>query len=949
MIKRSPFSCRNRVFCVFIVLILLLSVVVSQAQVKGIIAGRVTDASTGGYLPGANVFLVGTTIGAATDREGSFVILNVPEGTYQMRVGYIGYEDYTKEVEISSSQRKVVLDNIPMQLSAMETDAIVVEGQLEGQMKALNQQRVAPNIKNVVAREQMEKFPDYTTADVLQRLPGVYIDRDQGEGRYVLVRGTEPRLTNVKVNGEELATNRVEERYSQLDIVGSNQMASVEVIKALTPDMDADAIGGTVNLITRSAFDYQGQRLRATVGGGYANLRGTPIWQGKFAYSNRFGSEGNIGLTATANWDHTDKGAQNSEKDWGDRTTEGGQDIPFALREMDLRDYYNIRDRVGFGGSLEYRLDNNNRFYVNGMWNKLNDDQQRGRNRFRIDRGDYLSREVVEGARIVIQSEARVEKLIQQQYAVGGNHQLGMFNLDYKAAYSYGEEQHPEQIESEFETRHVNMELDFSDPLFPEMNFTNLNDVNVYDPNIYALQGIDYRETFASDQNIIGAANFKMPFSLGDFASELKFGGKVRLKKKDRHDRRWGYDWNGPDTTLAALVSTERKGDKQDFLLDHYRYGPQPDYDKVEKFFKDNRDGLLEGDMDIWDSRGQSYKAKETISAAYAMATVNINDLMLLAGARLENTKNDYTGTLLRYDDSGDLIANRDTSDDRTYSNFLPMVHLKYKFSRMTNLRAAVTTSIARPNYFDLVPYRSENPDDEQLRIGNPNLKVTEALNFDLMLEHYLSGVGVLSAGFFHKKLDNIIFEKEVDIAQPGSQYDGWEFRGPVNGGKATITGFELNWQQHLNFLPGLWSGFGIYANYSHIWASSDLRSDAQYTLEQDIRSDADVLPGQASDVGNLAVSYEWGRFSGRVSLMYQGEYLEVVGGASDDSQDEWRDRHFQIDISANMEILPQLDVFAEMVNINNAPKVEYLGITDRPIVQYYYSWWMRAGLRYAL
>jgi outer membrane receptor protein involved in Fe transport len=144
-------------------------------------------------------------------------------------------------------------------------------------------------------------------------------------------------------------------------------------------------------------------------------------------------------------------------------------------------------------------------------------------------------------------------------------------------------------------------------------------------------------------------------------------------------------------------------------------------------------------------------------------------------------------------------------------------------------------------------------------------------------------------------------------------------------------------------------SGIGIYANYTHIWASSDLRSDAAYKLEQDVREDADALPGQASDVGNLALSYEWGGFSGRVSLMYQGEYLRVVGGASDDSEDEWRDKSLQIDISANMQLLPQLDVFAEFVNLTDTPEIDYLGITDRPIVQYYYSWWMRAGVKYSL
>jgi len=249
---------------IFIVLLSLFSLFVAQnafAQAKGMVLGRVVDANTKDYLPGANVMLEGTILGASTDREGIFVILEVPFGTYQLVVNYIGYNDFTTEVSVTESEYKVRLPEIELEISAIEADVVVVEGQAEGQMKALNQQRAAPNIKNIVAREQMELFPDYTTADAVQRLPGVYIDRDGGEGRYVLVRGTEPRLSNVKVNGEELATNRVQERYSQLDIVGSNQMASIEVVKALTPDMDGDAIGGTVNLVTRSPFDYPGSTV----------------------------------------------------------------------------------------------------------------------------------------------------------------------------------------------------------------------------------------------------------------------------------------------------------------------------------------------------------------------------------------------------------------------------------------------------------------------------------------------------------------------------------------------------------------------------------------------------------------------------------------------------------------------------------------------------------------
>ena len=286
------------------------------AQVRGRIVGKVTDASTGEYLPGANVWLEGTTLGAATDREGVYRIYNVPPGTYTLRASYIGYEDFSTTVTVSVSQRVVTRD-IALQVSAVEVRAVVVEGLREGQMKALSRQRTAPTIVNVVAREQMERFPDENVAEVLQRIPGLYIDRSLGDGRYVLVRGTEPRLSKVTVDGQPLATNRTEERYTQLDIIGANQMAAVEVFKAITPDMEGDAIGGTINLVTRSAFDYPGRRFRLSLGSGYANIDGKPLYNGKFSYINRFGANQNIGFTFTANFDRNERGADGNESDWG--------------------------------------------------------------------------------------------------------------------------------------------------------------------------------------------------------------------------------------------------------------------------------------------------------------------------------------------------------------------------------------------------------------------------------------------------------------------------------------------------------------------------------------------------------------------------------------------------------------------------------------------------------
>jgi len=269
------------------------------AQSRGRIVGRVTDADNGDFLPGANVIISGTNFGDASDRAGMYSIENVPPGTYTLAVSYIGYEEFSTEVTVTAGS--TVNQDIALKVSYVEMEEVVVTGLRQGQRKALSQQRTAPNIVNVVAAEQMQRFPDLNTAEVMQRIPGISITRDQGEGRYVLVRGTEARLNAVSVNGERIASPEGEERFVGLDAISAAQVTSIEVTKASTPDMDADAIGGSVNMVTRSAFDSDRRIFRLSLGGGYGDLMGDPLYQGDVVFADRFGKNKNIGLTLSAN------------------------------------------------------------------------------------------------------------------------------------------------------------------------------------------------------------------------------------------------------------------------------------------------------------------------------------------------------------------------------------------------------------------------------------------------------------------------------------------------------------------------------------------------------------------------------------------------------------------------------------------------------------------------
>ena len=291
--------------------------------------------NSGDYLPGANILLEGTTIGAATDLQGKYRIVNIPAGTYTLKARYMGYKDYSGKVTVNAN--RTIIYNIKLNVSYVQTKEVVVSGIRQGQVKALAIQKEAPNIMNVVSREQMENFPDVNTAEILQRLPGISIDRSQGDGRYVLIRGTSPRLSSITINGEAVASTRNEERYSQLDIIGSNQMSFIEVSKTLTPDMDANSIGGTVNIITRSAFDFPGTHLDMTAGSGYSNLDNAPNWQWKFNYSGKFGTKKNFGLSITANYDRKLRGADDIEYEWDNQKDVNNNVIPYALTDLTLQ------------------------------------------------------------------------------------------------------------------------------------------------------------------------------------------------------------------------------------------------------------------------------------------------------------------------------------------------------------------------------------------------------------------------------------------------------------------------------------------------------------------------------------------------------------------------------------------------------------------------------------
>lgn len=920
----------QKLFTFFIVLMFGFNVQ-TLAQ-TGQLAGKVTDAQTGDYLPSANLMLEETSIGGASNLQGDFRIVNIPVGDYTLIVRFIGYTDYKTDIVISPGSTTKI--DVALKAAYVEMGTVVVEGMRQGQVKALAMQKESNNIKNVVSREQMENFPDINTAEVLQRLPGVHIDRSQGDGRYVLIRGTNPALSTVTVNGEALASTRNQERYTQLDIVGSNQMAMIEVIKAITPDMDANSIGGSVNIKTRSAFDYPGRKADVTLGSGYANLDEAINWQGKFSYSDRISDQ--LGFTITANYDKKTRSADDNEYEWDEIETETGVTIPYGFIDANLMDYKLTKDRYGVGGGLEFRLNNENRFFANMMYNKYVDVNVRNRMRIRVDKGDYLNDEgtLTEKSRFIREVTGRTENLIQTHYTLGGEHLFGNIKFDWLGSYSYGEESHPNQLDSEWALdEKANLQIDLSDPEIFRWTVLNLDENYEKTAANYELDGIDYRETFSSSTHKSFSANLEIPYTLGSISSKAKFGIKYSTVDKDRSDNRYSYSWEGAgDPNLGDYLSDRTR---PDYFNDNYNFGEMGDWDKIDAWFnayKDQADGFI-GERNYEDSDAASYVVAEDIMAYYAMTDINFGSLSLVGGFRHEFTSNEFEGHNLVFDSNGDFASLEETNESRDYNKIFPMIHLLYNFSDNTQLRFAFTQSMSRPNFWDLAPHYSIDHKRERIRSGNSDLQPTTSNNIDIMGEHYLQGIGVVSAGFFYKDLKNIIFETTRDL-ESGANI-GYELERPENGGDATLYGIELNWQQELTFLPGFLSGFGVYLNYTHTWSNADL-------LGRD-----GVIPGQAGDVANISLAYQGGGFMARLSYNYQGEYINEVG--KDEGHDIYTKSHGQLDFTATQDIFSGLKLFIEGINLTNAPKFEFLGESSRPTQVEYYSWWLNFGCRYSL
>ena len=880
---------------------------------------------------------------------------NIPVKNGRIIVSFISYE--TDTLLFVFSNERLLEKDIYLKPVATLMKTVEVTAQLEGQLKANREQQVASNIKNVVAAEQMVKFPDLNAAESISRIPGITLQRDQGEGRFVQLRGTPPQLSNFSVNGEQIPSPEGDVRYVGLDVVPVDQLASIEISKALTPDQDGDAIGGAINLTTKTARDTIPE-VHAAVAGGYNRLSEKPQYNIQFAFGQRFGQFGFY-----VNASHLDDRRASHDMEFDFNESRFGGDTTFRLHydEVQLRHYDIHRQRTGLSGAWDWHPNKHNLLTLNLLYNRYSDHEQRRRVRYNIGSGFILSETSSREAQILRDLKDRTKVQTIASANLGGKHQLGFFTLDYLLSYSLAKEDVPDRMDINFVNSLVNLDLDLSEPNWPRIIFPRDKDSStVFNSNDYEFDELFMQTSRTEDRNLTGRFNLEKNYKFGRHHGSVKLGTKLRLKDKERNNqgRVWHkyyqifavnsqfdsvrqiYTTVGPELSLATVAGGF---DEKNLLNRHYQLGATPDPEKSREFFDFYFQNFKLQESDTKEeSYSEDYQADEDIYAAYLMATHQWGKAMILGGLRYERTKINYQGFDVQFKEFSDAFERLDTLHNKKgYSFLLPQFHFKYSLDDHTNLRAAFTWTYSRPNFEDVLPYRQSELDSRVITLGNPDLRFAQSKNFDLLAEKYLPRGGVISAGVFYKKIKDFVYYFEQRTYVENISRPGWYFVTTAqNGLQADVFGAELNWNQQFIKLPGIWQHFGIYFNYTYTWSSATIGS--RNGQQEEIS-----LPGQSPHAANAALFFDSEKFYIKVSANYNDAFLKELGIRK--TWDIYYDRNFHLDFNMNYNITKQLQFYLNAVNLTNTPLKYYLGESSRVKKQEFYAWWGRVGFRLSI
>ena len=792
---------------------------------------------------------------------------------------------------------------------APQTD-VVVTGTRASQRKAISAKKQSDNIVETLYANDVGKLPDQNVAEAVRRLPGVSVANDQGEGRYVVIRGIAPNLVNVALNGQTLPAPEPDSRQVKLDDIPSAMIASVTVSKTLTADQDGNAIGGEVNIRTLSAFDRKpGLFADARAAVGYYTMNKKAPYEGDAQIGWR---NDTFGAVLSGSYSRRPIESENFQGGSAFNPTTGAPD------QFGLRDYNLVRTRIGLVGNFDWHPTENLKLFARLSYSEFSDDERRDQNRvdtitYTPSAGSTTTGTFTGRGSVLIRR--RIEKDNTKSGELGGEYSFaGGGKLEIAGTITSAIKNDPLRSEYNFRgsataaATRASGTFDLSQSPTYGFNITNSQ-------LVYPLNSVNYDKRHAQEDLYQVRADLTWPILDN---SSIKIGAKYlsRNKVNNRDYQQYGLA-SGKTFTVANASYTS---DPSFYGL--YTFGPRIDYNAAEAYLAANPGTLTQSAGNLVTSRNNSqvndYDVTEEIIAGYAMATLKFDRVTIIPGVRIEHTRDDAKGKV--YTNTTALLTDYNSFNKVSYTDVLPGVNARFDVNSKLVFRAAVTTAIGRPNYPDLSPYIAidQTASPTAITLGNPSVKHYSAVNIDGTVEYYPSADSILSAGVFYKHIDDPIYtvgQTLANVTYAGQTFTSALVTQAQNAKEAHVLGFELNAQTQLTFLPGALSGFGISLNYTHVDGHG-----------QDLPGRAGRLPLflQSNDIGTAQLYYEKYGVNIRVAYSYRSPYLDTIAGSAD--QDQYTDSNGQLDLHASYQISPMFTVFADGTNLNNAAWRRYLG-----------------------
>ncbi|TCM19385.1 TonB-dependent receptor [Novosphingobium sp. PhB165] len=805
-------------------------------------------------------------------------------------------------------------------------DEIVVNGDLAAQRKAIAEKRDAFNTVETLEANDVGKLPDQNVAEAVKRLPGISVANDQGEGRYVIIRGIDPNLVNVTLNGQTLPAPEPDGRVVKLDDLPSAMIQSISVSKSVLPNQDANAIGGSVDIKTKTAFDSAAPFFLDARGSiGYYGLNHKTPYQFDATAGGRFGADEQFGAVVSVNYSRRPIESENYQAS-EDYTTYNG--VPDG---NGLRDYNLVRKRLGVVGNFDWHPSDTVKLYLRTSYSKFNDNETRDQNRLAVTSVNGTTGAIAGTATILVRH--REEDDNTKSATLGGEFDdVAGGKLEMSGGWTRATKVDPVRSEFTFTAPKGKTAIDYDVSTDP-YTMVPSDSALFSTPSAFALSKYNFEHRRSFEQLWQARIDYTHPIALGDdstFAIGAKYIDRHKADDHDKTDYKAGTAW----TLNQGGAYT---GDDS-FYGDMFNFGTRIDYDAARAYMSANPSvAKIDSAGTLSDSLASDYDVREKITAGYIMATLRFGGLTVVPGVRIEHTEDSTSAKAV--DDNSTLDEGFNVFGHQSYTDLFPGINAKYDFGNNLVARAAVTTSIGRPNYPDLAPYVVVEDDTvPNVSMGNPNLKPLKAVSYDASLEYYPTAGALFSAGVFHKSIDNPIYTyntRQTDVTIANVLYAAADVASPINASSEQLTGVEFNAQMQFVNLPGFWSGFGVSANYTHVWG----HADADF-----VRDGGIPLIYQSKNVANAQIFYEKYGFGARLALNYRSAYLDLLG--ADASTDEYTDGNAQLDLHLSYQITPQFSVFGDAINLTDAPWRRYVGVRQQLVEREQYGAQYRIGVQ---